>query len=813
MKFKHLLLLLYTYYVLSLGYYTGYGLYKSQQEYFCTQKRPDHPNFIDVQYVDVVSNDMYPIESENNSRLVNFGGMFFNYYDKNDSSYNSFVSRVNDLWEKSLHINGVYVEIKCNPTNIYETWDHFSENETYWVFEDQLVLKIDEVGHMRVHNSNYGNNYHIPKSINRPPGKIECIESRAVETCSLPQEHSNKFFLAYLIFSSLYWFFSLLSIFDIKDYLLIRLANNLSSNLLRINLNGTLNFCNPVDGKPVKIAKGTKVFKLGNVDRFCFDGTEGLKTFKDLDGNYEILKTGVLYVGKTSRRFIKMEKSDLDCISKYFFAVTLDSLKCVLTNDEKHFMKTLDVIDNVARGVHLFECIKETDEMTLDVHEFEFKIIKQKFNVLKDSVVKKLLEHNWRFFQGKYEINSLILCLKRKCMSRDRPDGVGNSQWKRYGYDVKYILTGEGFKHSCQANFKPTQTLLSMDGIDFQTLQTIPLPEICMAKVKIGKNIDVSKCFNEIAADLPTKEVLSIVNYNNRIIRRNEDYFNSARNFHKLVNEVNESLIKKKNEVKSSDDLKRLAKEIRESLFKPIEYIMQKREDFEKAPFEMERRPKTIRYQKQDKNDLAPNCKKFSLFVKDVVKDIAAKADWVLDTENKFAVLDKIGEKIEKMNNKSDEKLYELNVKQYVDHIFKNAKVQKKRRLVRSEIKAKNRAVKEKAKKKVSSGDKCVKSSYISENFRSCFEAASKATYIEGCRPKTVCTIKAGMKKFIKINVEKSNLENEIESELNRLKFFNFNKYYDMNLQKSLISQIINDQEVTEDFFSVCHEVYGFLLN
>lgn len=765
MRIKHLLFALLLHYTLSLGYYTGYGLYKSCNEYFCLQKRADVAEFISLQVSDIVNTGSFSKVNNltqgyiRSPYIITLGNKMYEY-EITGSQLNIFKDPINK-WEKEFKVDHTYVKVTCAPSSIpYEGIVSSNDAVTFFIGGHLVAAEFNSDGHLYLTTASYLGRMLLPWN-SGDLMKTECKEVRSQETCSLPQSHSDKFYLTYLTASAIYWFICILSTLNIRNYAFLRMINYFVCLINHLDIGNSLNFCNPISGKPIEIGPGVSINKIKK-GSCSFPITRGLDSLKDLNGEYVILESKVLIKTKNKTELVQLDVAAASQLSHYFLQISLNHLLCVVDDNETHFLKTEEVIKSLSAGNHIHLTQKLKKSMVLEVNDFEFKVIKTCYPRLKDWCIKKLIEHNWRFYKGEYNIKALMLCLKRKTMSYDRPDRVGNSQWKRYSSDIKIMMKEFGFKHSCQSDYPPTKTLQDLNKEDISNIEIIKLKGVADFVVDVSETVsssfDMEKKMEMMAGQLSELANFRPVNLKNNAIQKNDDYFEAVSEVCEMIPQINEKINEKKKAVKNSEDLRSLCQYIKEHIFKVADYFQENLEDLSDSPM-------TVVHDKVwDKGKLKQvrrdtpimASRNFIICTQNLAKGMKIEYDKILRLENKFQVLENLEKETEVIKSRKTSHIVKINVSDYVKEIVggkKSKNTLKKRR--RKDIH--NRRNKKKTTddkiceiEKLRVEGNIVKQRYLSNNFKQCLKVVETRIPIKGCRPRTICCMANDFKNIAK---------------------------------------------------------------
>lgn len=758
MKIKHLLLLFYALYIFSIGYYTVYGVYKSYNEFFCKQQRPGPIDYREILTLDLMVTNT-PLGGVNEAIIgynedilqvlpkVMFSGKIFKKDYKKEDSYFNLKCTAGEMYNRELH------EYDVNEThiNIYKPLSNVG-----YIDDDGFVSITELVGLKSIKHPVVKESYSTPEDYERHLEtlrlqKLKCSLYKSTETCETLLKTSNNFYVTYLMLIVIACSLGVLSIFNINDYMLIRLSNKIMSYFSRVDLFASINFCNPIDGKPVYLEKNDKISILTN-EETNLDNIEEINHFSDLEGDYYIHGNRVdcfLKTPKCLRSFV-LELNRLNNLKKYFYMAAVNHKMCIVDESEEHYVKTLQVIKSLSEGKWVGIKNKDKSSRILKVNEFELEVLIKSFVNLKKVFAKKLLEHNWRFFSESYNIKALYKCLENKTWSTDRPSSVKNCQWKKYSSDVKHILDEQGLKSKCQIQTKPSAVLNDLQGINWQSFPVCEVEGkiIVKSKVKVSEDFNIKEDLNRIENERP-KEKLITTNPGSRL---KPDYRQALWSFKEGANKINQ--IEEKS-LENAKDLKDVADKIKQSIFnfdrnletiKPA--LLTKNV---KIPEKIGNAANKLRRKYPNKNYadelISRNCVPVAdheSLVQDVEQIIVNNTrclNWALKIENYYGVLCEVDDLVDKHRGKVLEQEWEIDAKEYTKNVvLKEVKVNKRLRRKSGRVKQtkNNRLVK--------SGVKLL-DKYISNDYNKCLEVIRTGNRIEGCRPRTIYCLSKGMVK------------------------------------------------------------------
>lgn len=459
------------FYFVTVGFYTFYGVVKSGNEYFCLQKRPDDPD-----YRSLVIGQVLNITKANGrlNTLVAFNNKLhllkyketklLKPVDGNSSVRSGFDiyeidSELGTTFDLKYIVGTSWFSIRCgiekgegniqenfNETNLYSfVWKNYGVNELGYI-DDEVTFTLME---LNVENP-------LASSL------FKCDIEKSPQTCQTKIETINLFFTLYMVIAGVYLTMSLLSLTNFKQKFFRRLMYYINDNL---SSKGSLDFCNPITGKPTYCTAGETVIKLtessSNYQKVGF-----MSDLNDKQGQYRIISENEIAINcKTYNGVLRGDKSNIKTIGDYFCKVFLNNKMCAIDQSGTHFLKTIEVIQHLMGGGGLIEVEMNKNSFVLNVKEFEFKYLKRNFDIAPKEI-GVFLTHNWNFFSETYNLESLINCIRGKTWSRDAPKGVKNSQWKLYTSDFKQLALLVSKKtYKCQKVHK--LTLAAEDAITY----------------------------------------------------------------------------------------------------------------------------------------------------------------------------------------------------------------------------------------------------------------------------------------------------------------------------------------------------------
>lgn len=275
-----------------------------------------------------------------------------------------------------------------------------------------------------------------------------------------------------------------------------------------------IKFCNPLTGDAFHFNKGDELTVL---DECLSDLNVGQKMeyLKDREGEYFFTEGSTLIIKCNDLKgAFQCDDSARILIQRYFFMVYMEPNKCVCTEDLNHFMKTHEVLLNILNGCGIKFVKANCSGYVLDVHEYEFELVKKLFDI-KNSTLKILLEHNWRFFGNKYKLPALINCLRDKVMFYNRPKDVKNSQWKMYLSDYSRFIKKIKDSHIKTIHlYAPTKHFIDLEDVDSADIDIITIKPV---EIKMNKTCIEDK-MDPVVKDAILKEISSIKHYSCRSV-------------------------------------------------------------------------------------------------------------------------------------------------------------------------------------------------------------------------------------------------------------------------------------------------------
>lgn len=489
------------FYFLTLGLYTFYGVFKSGNEYFCFQNRPDNPDYrytFKSQVVNItnmrsgthiisgVNGGIYNLEYEGERVLKdNFGNKTFQSYHVYKPGGN-FGNKIEYGYLK----NGSWFDLSCEAINEVDDYPpYFVDNEYHNFYRGSF--KMNELGYLE--ESYRDTIVHIDNQTSVLKNLIKCDLSKSPFTCSTRVETTNNFFLFYLAITSFYFSFCFLTLTTFKQKLFRRIAFSL---MKFFNKGYGLEFCNPITGEPIFVKKGEKIKVLTN-SRGPLINNNFISSLKDLNGEYEMIRDKkILVKTKDYKGFFELDEVGVKLLESYFFEIRIDERCCVVDSSNCHYLQTLEVIRHVANGGGIGEVESCSDTYVLTIKEFEMNYLRGNFSIpLKEAGV--FLKHNWNFFSQSYNMDCLFNCLKSRAWSSDAPKGVKNSQWKLYTSDFKQIakiVSNKNYK--CQKVSKLTKSgedalkywddVQHLDNKDFRReIKPLPTESLCFSSNQV----------------------------------------------------------------------------------------------------------------------------------------------------------------------------------------------------------------------------------------------------------------------------------------------------------------------------------------
>lgn len=754
----HLTLVVFFLYSFSIGFYTFYGVYKSYNEYFCKQKRQDLIDYRQTYHLDFVAPEF------GKGYMMNVGNMLYHMSPVHNETMDIMYYELGVGSEDFRHIyllDNKQFELSCKPDFILSRKENFLISGREVIFNNinimgyrshEGVLKITNLSNVKPIKLPYD-----PRNVNSLDEKykihgIYCELTRSTENCNLLKSTSDKFYVVYLCSCFSLILLGIISSLNIKDYFLIRVANKIVERLRDFDVFQTINFCNPVDGKPYYGKSGSTIFVL-TVGPTNIEDSLGLDRFVDLDGSYTIIGDEVLCKYKNGDGcLIRLDPAQIKNLSIYFKMATVNSSNCVMNDKENHFLKTKDVIAGLLLGKLITTKIKENDLYVLDVHEFELKLLTNSFTDLKKSHAKHLLEHNWRFFSKSYNMQALLNFLNRRTWSTNRPSSVKNCQWKKYTSDVAEIMHGYGFNYKCQVKTKPSATLIEVSDYDWQNFPITVIPEKITIEqtLKPDKNLTLTDKFQGFHNSLPYKEYNFKISTSGGAIK-DTPYMDALHALNTEVKALNSKL--QFPLAQSSLDLKKEAEEIKNALF-----------DFDKEVNELkpvlldpirvysEKDKHTIKKAERGSGPLENFRNKFTkapvnrhnelkLSLEYLFDSMNKNFRWALEIENLYEPLSKIEEEFDEFKNSTKIVKEDYKVKEYVEKvIFGKAKPTKGPRRGRHNKKANNR-------KMLSKSGKTVRLKFLSGCFNDCLNSIVNGHREQSCRARTYHSLRFGLLK------------------------------------------------------------------
>lgn len=574
------LALIFTIYSFSLGFYTFYGVFKSYNEYFCRQRRPDKQDYY------------YEVEGRylNFSALPNYHGDKFVVHIDNIiqgfGEFNDYISFKDDLGNSELK------PLNSNSTLKYKGGFHttYSVDDSYFKLEcldgdktfysDSILRSKKKKGQSRdllltgeMCFNRYGYLKFCPRdssvafTVNENVtyfSDLKCKVSKSSYTCETKQETSDKFYKLYIILVFMSFLLVPICFLNINNYYLLRVMNSFSKKLRELS---AFNFCNPIHGEPVHLNKGSKIMKLSVVEsELSIFGTgpeHQLKQFRDLRGEYFFNhnKLCIKVIGKKGY-LLHLKEDEVRMIKNYFYEATMDPDQCVVDDSEEHYLETEDVLNKVSMGMKIISKKKSLSGYILKVDALLHKFVIESFEIKKD-LASFLLKHNELFF-GKVNIKALEFCLDGKMRYFHKPSDVKNSQWKWYTSDFcKIIMEKSKSIYTSQVNWYPSVAMVKtkmLDASEFELASEETSFETKILNEKINRQISyvmnsTSKKMLSVLADVThaTKELIVCNEFNEKVKASDDDYSKVCSEVMDCSHEIYHMMISKSFEGKSSN--------------------------------------------------------------------------------------------------------------------------------------------------------------------------------------------------------------------------------------------------------------------
>lgn len=502
---KALLLFTMFMYSLTVGYYTFYGVSKSYIEYFCKQGRASE---LDYRY-QFRANVLSIGEFGSSPLLTVLGGNFSylkpSYFSHNDGTssdktkkgfqFDSFAS--NNMFQLDYKVDQNYFQLKCRSYGF--TFPKKDLDNNSYVLLKEKVFRVVDDGYI---DERFGSLALVDMTGFKSLREFECILTKAPKTCEIKIETTNKFFKYYFVLCSVFCFLFLMLALPCKDRFTLRFYVKIREAVHSI-CKPERTFCNPITGLPFYLVKGDWLFKLTTSDEDIYLGegdSDEMTFFEDSKSKSYIVNDSVLYIDDNKRRCFHLGQRKTKILKSYLIEILNDPSLCVVNDEEDHYLSMFDFLVSFERN-NLIKVKKQNDGFVLKVREFEFTYLKDKFQI-KEKVLKFLLEHNWRFFGGEYNIESLEKSISGKNWSSFKPKGVKNSQWKWYTSDVKTYLAENDVFIKTQVDWRPSEALRGMKWLKPEDLEVEKLPEKLVVSDEIFfeelKETHIKRFFNGV---------------------------------------------------------------------------------------------------------------------------------------------------------------------------------------------------------------------------------------------------------------------------------------------------------------------------
>lgn len=746
MKFSHAIFMMVFMYHLSIGYYTAYGVYKSYSEYFCTQRRADSPDYVQLFQGDIIDfskisknvivNEAIIATSTGLYGLKNIGENFDNSTYKYTD--NGFYGELNFNYK----VKESYFNLNCSIVESFKSNKVLDSNSEYIVDNIQIHY-ADFDGYLREKKFNKGlvimvSNYDTLKS-------FSCTLRKSPETCQLSIESKNKFYITYLIIMVIIILITIMSFFGIESFKVLRVIKIINDKF-HFDPKDTLRFCNPITGNPLYLREFSTINLLTN-NRYKKPANRSLKSFCDLYGKYTLLDDCVIVESGVERECIEASQDDIRVLSEYFFEITLDPSLCVISLDENHFLKTYEVIQKVCSGKGITKSLKKNNGFVLDVCEFEYKLIRKNYPKLNVELCKLLLEHNWRFFSGQYNMNALLNCLRKKTWFYDRPEDVKNSQWKWYTSDFNKIFEKYNYKSNCQVKWYPSVALKSLDNVDWGNFEIIKMTKtVCktlekrfLRKSRRAFVDELNDPTIKINIDDVLQPILSRdVSYSRIEKSVNHELGNDYANALKNYKDICDDLTKHKEKLKyrgwggKKEEFKDMAEEIKNKVFKYKEVVVNEKKFLENPIYASSQREVKNRFGKvriiKQKPEMPPMHEEILSNRNSIPEVLINRTVDIAYLINVYKLVDKYEKSLE---NKEKIKDCEINVQDVVNkYVFDNKMYNRKNRNKNKN----NNGNKDRNRNDKNSGKDLTKTkikrevifmpkSFITDNFSNCLKA------------------------------------------------------------------------------------------
>lgn len=495
-------------YFISVLFYTTYGLFKSGTEYFCFQRRSGNPDFtsnFDTGLFEVSNHaheltNKFIVGVDGSIRVYNLGSNPVKIRKSPISQYPWFsdYSDSGEEYKISYKKKSGFFDLKCQISKEKKTKLKLEEGGIAF-FENITAKYIDKDGYHGY------NTYRL--SLNIGYGgyaihSLECEMVKSPETCQLKTETTDDFFKGYILIIMIATLVIFLITLPFKRYLFRRMFMTIYGSFETPKL---APFCNPKTGAAIKLIKGDEFYSLKSteINDDLYEPVT-IDRYEDLEGSYYFTDQDLLVIdSKTHKGVYQCSKVKRQLIGGYFLKTTLNPKMCAIDETNSHYIKTCDVLKHVCSGKAIGLETMETENYILDIKEFEFNLLKSLYDI-KNDVLKRLLEHNWRFFSNKYNIQALKNCLEKKTWSRQAPSNVGNTQWKYYTSDFKHLMSSLGFNsYKCQKDYKQTDSLK-------ETI-LIPMEDLTVLKMKGFITLEKEKEPQEFKGKMRVKALNAII--------------------------------------------------------------------------------------------------------------------------------------------------------------------------------------------------------------------------------------------------------------------------------------------------------------
>lgn len=394
--------LLSVFYLTLIASYAFFGYFDAISTSYCLETRPGM----------LLSDDIF----EHNFKISLLNGGLIESNVTNLSFTNRLgITQALDYFTETYFIDSIYHNLTCSKGNI----DIFYSTTGGMVVRNYTQLRSGFLANTAMVN----------------PNTFKCRFTSYSEDCSLKPRTKRNFLMLALTTTVLAVFLYFISS-NFFHFYYIRYIMQKVMLCLGIDIPSTHHSCNPITRVSHYLPKGSKISQLGDQPNVGLDR----KKFFTSEGTCILLENNKAYFFiKNNSEIFDIDQHTETEISKMLYLIDNNPSLWPMDADETHYYSVSHLVEKISLGSFVTISNKKASGL-VNNDETMANFIKSGLEIKKNAC-RALIHHNKEFFSKTGgNLIAMQLAVSGKTSWYNKPESVGNKQWKLYSSDLSHFL-------------------------------------------------------------------------------------------------------------------------------------------------------------------------------------------------------------------------------------------------------------------------------------------------------------------------------------------------------------------------------------